>query len=96
MPWPLNVRLDANHMSGKYRSCDTRSITPPLSGDTGPPPRRVFVFIGCVSPFVCESREYNPASRLRTSIRVNDSLAVAAPRASGARVFKPSSTMSRR
>jgi hypothetical protein len=68
---------------------------PPLSGDTGPPPRRVFVFMGFVSPFVYESREYNPASRLRTSIRVNDSLAHGGPAGFLVPVFKLSSTMSR-
>ena len=52
MPRPRNMRLDANHMSGKDQGCHTPEL-PPLSGDTGPPPRRVFVFLGCeVSPII--------------------------------------------
>jgi hypothetical protein len=45
MPWPLKVRLDANHISGKDWDCHV-PISSPGFRDTGPPPRRVFVYLG--------------------------------------------------
>ena len=52
MPFPHDRGLTESAMSGKDQGCHTPEL-PPLSGDTGPPPRRVFVFLGCeVSPII--------------------------------------------
>jgi hypothetical protein len=51
----------------------TLPITLPLSGDTGPPLRRVFVFLGCEFLRLFRITRVHLASRLPRSIRVNDS-----------------------
>src|SRR6516162_9827770 len=67
MPWPLNVRLDANHIFGGGSSVPAYDPSP-VSGTPGPPPRRVFVFLGLRSLRLfritrLQSAEQTPKSR---------------------------------
>jgi hypothetical protein len=74
-------------MLGKDRGCQTPDLSPAF-GDTGPPPRRVFVFLGCEVSVYSESRGYigpadsdrRCASTILALARDNDPLTVTAQR----------------